>query len=463
MAEGRLNASRVGHGRYDAGARHERLSRDEWIVAGLGALFALCLVLGGGSARGDALGQVVVRLGAAVTLAGLLMIGPGLDWRARWPLPALLGGLIALMIAQVVPLPPELWRNLGGRATIAAQAGAAGIELGWRPLSLVPDATLDSLFAMIVPAAALAWVAAAPRRWLQALPEALVALAAISAVVAVGQQLEVGSAAVLLDRGTDIGGVLANRNHQALVLSIGLLMLPLVALRTGIDLRAGRLWVGFGIFVLIVLMIIAGGARVGLLLAPVALALGLALAWSNRALAGRRRLLLVVALVAVALVGAILAVVLADGRAASLDRLVQTNADSELRVRALPVVTQLIGDYWPLGSGIGTFDIAFMRVEPDALINPLYYNHAHSDPLEWLIEAGAVGAIGLALLVAFLIARLWTTWRFSDSAQRGAFAVLPLIAIASLSDYPLRTPLVAVIAIVSLWMATGPVEPRERR
>ncbi|NEX94884.1 hypothetical protein, partial [Caulobacter sp. 17J65-9] len=102
-------------------------------------LLALSVVLGGAS-RENALPLALVELAAAplLVIAGWRLIGSG-TWREHKFALALLAGLVAVPLLQLLPLPFDLWRRLPGRAPIAAVADLAGAAPAWAAFSLAPE------------------------------------------------------------------------------------------------------------------------------------------------------------------------------------------------------------------------------------------------------------------------------------------------------------------------------------
>jgi O-antigen ligase len=140
---------------------------------------------------------------------------------------------------------------------------------------------------------------------------------------------------------------------------------------------------------------------------------------------------------------------------------------SDLRVRALPVVLDGVWKYFPFGSGIGTFVEAYQIGEPDVLISEGYFNHAHDDYLELLMTGGVP-----ALLLLIVIGALWggcfialLRGRKTERAApgfgrqilgRAGLAVLAILALASVTDYPLRVPsLMLYGTLASVWSLNG--------
>lgn len=129
------------------------------------------------------------------------------------------------------------------------------------------------------------------------------------------------------------------------------------------------------------------------------------------------------AAVVVGLVGA-----LWYGLAALLSRYVDQGLESSrwdvwsLMLRNLP------WHYWLSGVGLGGFEAAFKTIQgPDLAV---WYDHAHSDLLEWLLEMGVVGAVTLALVVR----ALWRRTR-SDTLRAPLYAGVAAASVVALGDF----------------------------
>jgi O-antigen ligase len=143
----------------------------------------------------------------------------------------------------------------------------------------------------------------------------------------------------------------------------------------------------------------------------------------------------------------------AADRAASIDRVFDLDAAQDMRTRGLPIVLQMIGAYFPVGTGFGSFDPVFRLHEPFDLLKPSYFNHAHNDFLEIILNGGLPGALLLMGAIAWWAIRSVNAWRGGSTTARLGSATVFLILVASVSDYPLRTPqMMAVLAIAALWM-----------
>lgn len=203
------------------------------------ALLVVC-ALGGGTAFTDVPSLLYVRPAAVICLLLFMLTPARADWRTfRTPI-VLLAVFALLMAVQLAPLPPSVWTSLPGRAPYAQAAVAAGIEQPWRPWSLTPDMTMNSLVSLVIPAAVLAGFAKLRPDQQQASVVVLIVLCCASALLGIGQFAGGGDSPLYLYRRTYEGfsvGFLSNRNHHAALLSV---MFP--ALRVWTLMPASRTW-----------------------------------------------------------------------------------------------------------------------------------------------------------------------------------------------------------------------------
>lgn len=423
-------------------------------------LFLVVLWLAGGASREDAAGQVVVRVAAAATLCVAVLVLPARRVRL-WPVVVLLMLSIALPLLQLVPLPPGWWQGLPGRAPFVDATAISREALPWRPLSLSPSATRNALASLLVPAAMLALLAGtdlARRAWL---PVAIVGLVVASTLLGL---LQAGGAGLdnplINDSVNEVSGSFANRNHFALFLAMGCLICPVWAFSS--TRRAGwRAVPALGLMLVFALMILASGSRAGLLLGAIAIVLGIVQAREGirHELRRRPRWVFPALMAGAATVAATLVLVaVAADRAAGIDRILSVDPGQDMRSRGLPTVLLMIRTYFPAGTGLGSFDPMFRLHEPFDLLKPSYFNHAHSDWLEIILDAGVPG---LFMLLAATGWWAWATvaaWRAAsgsgrDRARLGS-SLLLLVMVASAFDYPARTPIImAMMVVAAVWLA----------
>ena len=112
-----------------------------------------------------------------------------------------------------------------------------------------------------------------------------------------------------------------------------------------------------------------------------------------------------------------------------------------------------VKDYFPWGSGLGSFREVYFLYEDPTAVGGTYVVHAHNDYAELLLETGLAGML---ILILFLLWWGTAVRRVWDSAETGSFARAASIASAailahSLVDFPLRTA--AISAAFGMCMA----------
>lgn len=423
--------------------------------------FLAILWLAGGASRPDVFGQVVSRLAAVLVLVLIALFGNKPVLRPVAPICLLLLAAVVLVALQLIPLPPSIWRVLPGRALF--DGAVTGAQQPWRPLSIVPSATINALVSLLVPIAALMLMVTMRAEERIAILQTLLFAIGASVLLGLLQITGVGFDNPLINDSRDfVSSSFANRNHFALFLAIGCLLLPVWAFGRHRHSRE-RAGVGLGACLVVLLTILATGSRAGIALGVVGSAISLVLArvgmrrelrdapkWVARALP---------ALAVTMVVGTVIASIAAD-RAVSIRRLLDADTGADMRGRALPTVWAMIRDYFPVGAGLGSFDPIFRIHEPFALLKPTYFNHAHNDFLEVVLDAGLPGALLLFAGIVWWAHASVRAWRnpvgTMEMRPRIGSAMLLLIVGASLFDYPARTPMVMVLMVIAAaWLSEG--------
>ncbi|NIJ36399.1 hypothetical protein FHR22_001048 [Sphingopyxis panaciterrae] len=448
-------------------------------------LFLVFVFLAGGASRSDVSSLPVLRGGAILfgcwAIAGMTRD----DWRrVRIPL-ALLLALTGWMALQLVPLPPALWHGLPGRELIVAIDNGLGQADLWRPVSMTPSATWNSLLAMSVPLAAVLLATRLQEDGATKVMQALVALAVVSASLGIVQIVSGNGSAAYLYRITNASsmvGLFANRNHHSLFQACAI-VLAAALLRDEFMRRQRRasLQLGYAAAAILSLAMTALiGSRAGMVAGGIAFAFGYAMlvpAWRARpphhTRAGRassppqqkfgaRQWFDYAPAV---LVGCILvAVLLLTNRSTGLSRIAENRVAEDLRLLAWPGVQQIIESYWTVGAGFGAFPNIYQIVEADSLLQPAYFNHAHNDWVEVLITGGAPFALIVLAGLIWLFRSVWQLgFRRLIKGHRGDLRLPILLVVAlfggvSLVDYPLRVPslqVMAVFLVILLASASG--------
>jgi len=428
--------------------------------------FLLVVALTGGASRSDSFAQTAVRVGAIAFLAAIAMMRRPVEWRSlRWPI-AYLAVLAAVMVVMLVPLPPSIWTDLPGRALIAKAAPLAGMPQPWRPLAISPPLALNALMALIPALAAMLGMLFLTPVERGRLLTPIVVLILVSAVLGLAQ-VSAGQGSglrwyAITNRAAGVG-FFANRNHQALFLALGLPALAIWATTSAVRFPSvqTRTWLAGGIAIFLCLTIPTTGSRAGLLLGAVGLVAAAALSAGRiraalRKLSPRWRAISVGAGAAVVVL--IFVVALTFRSATSVQRLFSLDVGSDTRTLALPTLKQLIVTYFPAGTGFGGFEPAFRAAEPFGLLRTTYLNEAHNDVVQLVIEGGLAGALLLVAFVSWWLYRSVVIWRMSTAVTharlaRAASVMVLMTMLASVADYPLRTPLIMVTMVVAcVWM-----------
>ena len=423
--------------------------------------FAVLLWLAGGATRADVVGQAIIRTAAWGCVILLVLFDEGrIAWRGRGVL--ILLALCALVAAlQLVPLPPSWWASLPGRAPFAAANAIAGGPAPWRPLAIVPGAALNALGSLIVPFATFCFVACGRPLHDRTVLIVLLSLVIAHLFLALLQFAGVALYVPLINGGEEVSGGFANRNHFAVLMACGLLIAPVWAFFDG---RSPG-WRGpatLALLPLVALAILASGSRAGSACALLALLIGglIVRRFLQRTLRRFPRWVPTAAMGAV--VGALGLLVtfsvMAD-RAKSVRRVLELDPSQDMRRAGLPTVMNMTREYWPVGEGLGGFDPIFRMHEPFALLHTNYFNRAHNDLLEIVLDAGLPG---LLLLVGGLI---WVTRNAIRACRpdptpeamlpRLGGGLLLILVLASAADYPLRSPIMMAVAVVAATWLTG--------
>jgi O-antigen ligase len=347
-----------------------------------------------------------------------------------------------------------------GRAIYVSVAEVT-VGVGWRPWTLSPDLTLNSLAALL-PATAIGLIALAlDFRGRMLLARIVAAIACASAVLGL-MQLSTGGAALHLFRITSESsavGLFANRNHEAVLMACGLpIVAALASIRTHQEGWSRRhVALAISAAVLLLTSLAATGSRMGLLLGAV----GVTAATIIYLATARARMRLWIAGSGFA-IAAVLPVSLLVIRSGAVARLMSDPVD-QTRASAIAPIMKGIRAFLPFGAGFGTFDPVFRSFEPDSMLSTIYLNQAHNEPLQLALEGGITALLLLLLFLLWWIRAVVRTVRPRPSAPRRALgmamaAVTLILMLSSLVDYPLRTPLLSslfALACIELIRSKG--------
>jgi len=420
-------------------------------------LFLSITFLGGGSARADIPSLVILRPLAGILLA---IAAYHLQWAHVRKFRFLCGYAVAVLggiLIYLVPLPPSLWQSLPARALATEAARTAGEAVYWQPLSLVPTGTRNALYSLLVPLCTLSLAIQTRTTLRQRIPLLFLIAGLASIVLGIVQMVgPPGGALSFYPLSTDFApvGLFANRNHQAVFLAC---LLPLAAwFGSRLGQKFGP-WHDLGFCALALLLavptILISGSRAGLLLSLVGLCL---MPWVRETKAPWPPRLRAYGLVGSGFVVAMAIGIIWMHEATGFGRLIHSGG-SDRRFEAWgPIAHETIAQF-PVGAGWGGFVQAFQVVEPYRLLQLTYLNHAHND---WLETVFTGGLAGLLLLIAATIGWSVATARIargpagSRALKRVGAAIIFMLGLASVFDYPLRVPsLQCLFVIAAVWLA----------
>ena len=367
--------------------------------------------------------------------------------------------------------------SLPGRELPADTARLLGEGAGWRALSLDPEATIRASLTLI-PGVAMFFAVLTcdlPARWwllAVAVTAAMLSLALGLAQIAGGA----GSGLYLynsLHQGMPTG-FFTNRNHQGALLALVpalaaalVIGFPVVSRRANRS-KIGQVAITAALSTPAILGVLATGSRAAAMLLALSVAsASLMLLVSTQTWVRRWQLGLLAAGLVIGL-GLIYLLVHMSGGSAVGALAERGVIGEDQRFDFWPDVVFAIGQYFPVGSGIGTFEPVFNAAESLSIVGPHYVNHAHNDFLEIAVEAGAPG---LALLFAFLAWGGWRTahvWRIQAAdagvtMARAASVAIAMLVLHSIVDYPLRTlALSTLLGMFAAFLATPVVAVRRQ-
>lgn len=385
------------------------------------------------------------------------------------PAQIFLGLLLLYPLAQLFPVPLAVWAELPGRGFYAQaleQAGASGAGFDWRAISLIPVATEASWLALLPPLTVFLAASRMTSQQLLRLTWVFLGMAALQALLGLIQYGD-GPASVFRLGNTQMGdsasGTYVNRNHLAglleMALPVGLALLaatvgrrrpPHASGNRGRRGRTFRQWLArfsvtrlnvaaiYGAVALAILLgLIFTRSRAGVSLAMLGILL-CTLVFSNR-LGGRNVHGLIGTFTAVGLGLASLI-----GLAPVWSRFTLQDPLEDGRWKVYDATVQAIGEFFPLGSGAGTFEPVMRRFHPVDFPG-VTINHAHNDYLEWLLELGIVAGLLVAAWLFFYgrqWGRVWRrgNWPLFRFVQVGAGIALLLIMLHTLVDFNLQIP-----------------------
>jgi hypothetical protein len=367
----------------------------------------------------------------------------------------------------LLPLPISLESTSPGAGNAATIRAAANVHEAFPVLAITPAAARQSLFFLFAPLAVFLFSIQLKRDdFLLTLP-VMIFVGAISGAIGMLQIVSSSDGPLYFYRITNHGsavGLFANRNHAAVLLACLFPMLAVFAAGSHATRRGGTSTpqlVSMAVAFIVIPLVLVTGSRSGILTLILGIIGSLLLyvfrSPKHRELKSDKSIVIILA------VSVVISLVLATiyfSRAEAIERIfVETNTGND-RAEFWSSSMKLLWQYFPLGFGPGSFVSAFQNDEPMALLNGAYLNRLHNDWLETILTYGVPGILLLLSGMVYYVKRLFTLWfslngnRSSVAIGRMASIIIAMMAIASVFDYPLRTPaMMGFFALVIVWFA----------
>lgn len=423
----------------------------------------LCILLGGASLAGYLSNLLLQLIAIPIIAAALLARRPTPLNSGSRSLLTLLGLATALVIFQLIPLPPSVWSALPGREPVVQGFVALGQSLPWLPLSMSPEGTLAAVLWLLPAVAvllAMVLIGAFRSTWLA---WTLAAVTILSVMIGTLQVAGGHESAFYFYAVTNRGfavGPFANNNHMATLM---LMTIPfLVALISGTvtrrpsnSTRSHRS--GLVVASVAGLVVIAVGLTINTSLAGIGLAAPVAAGSALLLRSPRRRLPLWTAPALLLLIAAAVTAVLLAPLGNNLVG-EEASATGSRRVSISTTVAAAV-DHLPFGSGLGTFVDIYRTHEDHLAVTSVYMNHAHSDWAELALETGLPGLVLLGLFLLWWIRRSIEIWRPNPDANiyaRAATIASAAVILHSVVDYPLRTAAISAAFAACIGLMSRP-------
>ena len=464
----------------DSAPRPER-ALSHWAWPGAISFVILLAIVSGGSSQADSLAFLLFRALCTGLLAAALvrLLGMKLALMEKLALLFIIAG-VSLICLQLVPLPFAIFASLPGREFVAKVFSIAGIPPQSMPMTLSPDATRACLVALLPPIALFVATLTTEHRdrWL---PVAAILLGSVANVfLGLAQRLQGPTSSLYFYEITNNGsatGFFSNRNNFAMLLCVAIPLTWAFAHRL-IRTRALSPALGLGVGTVLMLVIFMGlaasNSRSGILLGMLSLTLSTLMVLSTPAAATDRsgRRVRRTRLSAFAIVGG--AFIIGEFGMTGILRIVESDPLGDYRSEIRQDTLRAAADYFPLGSGFGTFTDVYGMHETPATMISAYVNHAHNDWLELWLEGGLPAAALMACfatIFAFQAIRVWNPrGAYAEHVLARAASVGALVLLLhSLVEFPLRMPALACIFAALVAMLLEPAHrhhthnPQRRR
>jgi O-antigen ligase len=373
--------------------------------------------------------------------------------------------LLLTALASLLPLTAEQFLSLPGRGHYVEVIGsyATSVPSPSLSISVDPSGTMLSALVLLVSMSIALSIPALSRQDVMMLLGLYCIIVVLQAMLGLTQLglaspsfLAFGSAV----GGTRAAGTFVNKNHFATFLAMAL---PLLLMRSAgrftfwndatKDSKLKRAWWGFAtaiVFAALISSVSRGGVAAGFAVAV------LTMIACARGTQNRRKQFAFAGIAALALLVASFA-----GLQLFVSSLSSGGFERGVGGRQLlnTMTWSGVTAFFPVGSGLGTFAIAFPRFQLDSFTG--FVEHAHNDYLQLLFEAGLAGVVVLACtFIAWILQarEVFSVRKSYGLATVSSACLLGVLAFAihAWFDFPAHIPAVVWVAIMLAAAATHP-------
>jgi O-antigen ligase len=438
----------------------------ESVRGSLTCAFLLAAIFLGGASGAGVIANAALQLLALVLILVLLWSKdrPALR-EGRWP--TLIVALFTLVVLlSLIPLPASIWQSLPGREGVQRGFELLGMPNPTLPLSLAGERTLWSLASLLPPTAMFLMTLSLSAHWRRRLAWILLAGAVLSIVLSAFQMIGGSSSPLRFYEITNPNravGFFSDANHLPTLILMAMPLLGVIGAKAvksrDAQRKSGGLTMAISTGLFLIIGIALSGSMAGYaMLLPVALATFLLF---QRAVAGKVKAGLAVG------VGALTIACLGVAATGPLNQdafAAKFSSHSTSRATIWKNTVRAIGDYAPVGSGLGSFPLLYRTYDDQNRATGEFVNHAHNDYLELVLELGVAGALIIAAFLAWWLRRLvyaWTNEFSGASLARMGSIIVGVALVHSGVEYPLRSAALAcVFALGSAFLVPAPSRRR---
>lgn len=430
-------------------------------------LLIFLIVFTGGSSRADVQSLAILRP-IAMIICGLSLFTIKRDHLQQFKTPILfLCAVLAVPAFQLLPFISLIVPPTPSGQLMSAVEIESALSEGSQRIAMVPLSTRNAVFSLAVPFAVLLLGSQLARSERALLLPVMLIIGLISGFWGLLQVTGGGQSPLYLYDITNNGaavGLFANRNHQATLLAC---MFPMLAAYSTIGQDTGEKlkakgWAAAAIAAFLVPLILVTGSRTGVILSVLGIIFAAMIyrrpqlrMQSKRAINNPWPVYAATGMVIISL-GAITFLM---SRAVAFSRFKSRDAAEDLRFQIWGPIAKFATEYLPFGSGAGSFATTYKVHESTRHLTVSYVNQAHNDFVDVYLTTGILG-VAIILLAIFVTGKMgFKTLKGNEQDSQSTtlaktgFAIFIILAMASLTDYPLRIPtLAAFLSICMLWL-----------